>query len=434
MIYAINDTHDPHALSWVKSANVPACDFPIQNLPFGVFEHNGQRRIGIAIGDQILDLAAAAALGHLKGLDGAVLASLDHPTLNVLMSLSPRQWSALRRTIFQLLKQASPAEAQATQLLVPLSSARMVLPAEIGDYTDFYASLFHATNVGKMFRPDNPLLPNYKWIPIAYHGRASSIVPSGTLVKRPHGQTKADTASAPEFGPSKRLDYELEVGVYIGAGNRLGEPIPISEAERHAFGLCLVNDWSARDIQAWEYQPLGPFLAKDFLTSVSPWVVTMEALAPFRAPAFERPAEDPVPLPYLASDEDRQRGGIDLTLEVYLLTPKMRDAGMAPHGVSRSSFRDMYWTLAQMITHHASNGCNLQPGDLLASGTVSGPTKDSQGSLLEIAGRGTTPVMLPLGEKRSFLQDGDEVVMRGFCEREGAARIGFGECRGRIQG
>jgi fumarylacetoacetase len=434
MIYAINDTHDPHALSWVKSANVPACDFPIQNLPFGVFEHNGQRRIGIAIGDQILDLAAAAALGHLKGLDGAVLASLDHPTLNVLMSLSPRQWSALRRTIFQLLKQASPAEAQATQLLVPLSSARMVLPAEIGDYTDFYASLFHATNVGKMFRPDNPLLPNYKWIPIAYHGRASSIVPSGTLVKRPHGQTKADTASAPEFGPSKRLDYELEVGVYIGAGNRLGEPIPISEAERHAFGLCLVNDWSARDIQAWEYQPLGPFLAKDFLTSVSPWVVTMEALAPFRAPAFERPAEDPVPLPYLASDEDRQRGGIDLTLEVYLLTPKMRDAGMAPHGVSRGSFRDMYWTLAQMITHHASNGCNLQPGDLLASGTVSGPTKDSQGSLLEIAGRGTTPVMLPLGEKRSFLQDGDEVVMRGFCEREGAARIGFGECRGRIQG
>jgi fumarylacetoacetase len=434
MIYAINDTHDPRARSWVKSANVTGCEFPIQNLPFGVFEHNGQRRIGIAIGDQILDLAAASALGHLKGLDGAVLASLDHATLNALMSLSPRQWSALRRTIFQLLKQASPAEAQAAELLVPLSSARMVLPAEIGDYTDFYASVFHATNVGKMFRPDNPLLPNYKWIPIAYHGRASSIVPSGTPVKRPHGQTKADTAPAPEFGPSKRLDYELEVGVFIGGGNRLGEPIPISEAERHAFGLCLVNDWSARDIQAWEYQPLGPFLAKDFLTSVSPWVITMEAVAPFRAPAFERPAGDPAPLPYLASQEDRQHGGIDLTLEVYLLTQKMRDAGMPPQRLSRGSFRDMYWTLAQMITHHASNGCNLQPGDLLASGTVSGPTKDSRGSLLELAGRGSEPVVLPSGEQRSFLQDGDEVVMRGFSEREGAARIGFGECRGRVQG
>jgi len=434
MIYSINDTHDPRALSWVKSANIAGCDFPIQNLPFGVVEHNGQRRIGVAIGDQILDLAAAAALGFLRSMDGAVVASLEQPTLNVLMSLSPRQWSALRRNIFQLLKQGSPAEAQAAALLVPLSSARMVLPAEIGDYTDFYASVFHATNVGRMFRPDNPLLPNYKWIPIAYHGRASSIVPSGTPVKRPHGQTKADTAAAPEFGPSKRLDYELEVGVYIGAGNRLGEPIPIGEAERHAFGLCLVNDWSARDIQAWEYQPLGPCLAKDFLTSVSPWVVTMEALTPFHAPAFERPAGDPAPLPYLASDDDRQHGGIDLTLEVSLLTQKMRDAGMAPHRLSRSSFRDMYWTLAQMITHHTSNGCNLLPGDLLASGTASGPTKDSQGSLLELAGRGTEPVMLPSGEKRSFLQDGDEVVMRGFCEREGAARIGFGECRGRIQG
>jgi fumarylacetoacetase len=310
----------------------------------------------------------------------------------------------------------------------------MVLPARIGDYTDFYASVFHATNVGKLFRPDNPLLPNYKWIPIAYHGRASSIVPSGTPVQRPHGQTKADTAAVPEFGPSQRLDYELEVGVYIGGGNRLGEPIPIGEAERHAFGLCLVNDWSARDIQAWEYQPLGPFLAKDFLTSVSPWVVTMEALTPFRAPAFVRSADDPAPLPYLASDKDRQRGGIDLTLEVYLLTRKMRDAGMAPHRLSRGSFRDMYWTLAQMITHHASNGCNLQPGDLLASGTVSGPTRDSRGCLLELAGRGSEPVALPTGEQRSFLQDGDEIVMRGFCEREGAARIGFGECQGQIQG
>lgn len=432
MIYPINETHDPHARSWIPSANALGCDFPIQNLPLGVFEHDGKPRIGAAIGDQILDLAAAAAVNLLKSLDAEVLESLEQPALNRLMRLAPQQWSTLRRAIFGLLNVGSPMQAQVAKLLVPLSSARMLLPAAIGDYTDFYASIFHATNVGSMFRPDNPLLPNYKWVPIAYHGRASSIVPSGTPVKRPRGQTKAD-ADKPDFGPSQRLDYEVEVGVFVGGGNRLGEPIPIGDAERHAFGLCLVNDWSARDVQAWEYQPLGPFLAKNFVTSISPWVVTMEALAPFRVPAFERPPGDPAPLPYLTSDVDRRHGALDLTLEVYLSSEKMRDAAMAPHRLSRGNFRNMYWTLAQMITHHASNGCNLCPGDLLASGTVSGPLKDSRGSLLELAWRGTEPIDLPSGERRSFLQDGDEVVIRGFCEREGTARIGFGECRGQVE-
>ncbi len=312
----------------------------------------------------------------------------------------------------------------------------MLLPAVVGDYTDFYASVFHATNVGKLFRPDNPLLPNYKYIPIGYHGRASSLVPSGTSVRRPSGQTRDGNAD-PKFGPTKALDYELEVGFFVSGGNRLGEPIPIKAAEEDIFGICLLNDWSARDVQAWEYQPLGPFLAKSFATSLSPWVVTMEALAPFRSAAFARPQGDPAPLPYLLDSDDRERGGLDLTLEVALQSAQMRERDIAPAPLSRGNFRDLYWTMAQMLTHHTSNGCNLRPGDLLASGTVSGPDApgaevSARGCLLELTSRGANPITLPSGEQRKFLEDGDEVILRGFCERDGFRRIGLGSCRGTI--
>jgi fumarylacetoacetase len=311
-----------------------------------------------------------------------------------------------------------------------MAEAELRLPLAVGDYTDFYASVHHATNVGSMFRPDNPLLPNYKWVPIGYHGRASSLVPSGTPVQRPAGQLKDPKSEAPSFGPSRSLDYEMELGFVVGSGNALGSPVPIGQAESHLFGLCLVNDWSARDIQSWEYQPLGPFLAKSFATTISPWVVTMEALEPFRVPAFRRPPGDPEPLPYLDSAAGRSRGGLDLTVEVYLTTERMRAAGNPPHKLSRASARDLYWTLAQMLTHHTSNGCSLRPGDLFATGTVSGPAKDSRGCLLELTWRGSEPLTLPSGETRKFLEDGDEVILQGYCEREGAARIGFGECRG----
>jgi fumarylacetoacetase len=308
----------------------------------------------------------------------------------------------------------------------------MHLPAAIGDYTDFYASIYHATNVGKLFRPDNPLLPNYKYIPIGYHGRASSVVPSGAPIKRPNGQSKLADAEQPAFGPSRSLDYELEVGYFIGQGNTLGEAIPMDAAEEHIFGLCLLNDWSTRDIQAWEYQPLGPFLAKNFATTISPWVVTMDALEPFRVPVFQREAGDPEPLPYLRSEAGKKRGGIDLKLEVLLASRRMRDENHLPVRLSQGNARDLYWTLAQMLTHHASNGCNLQPGDLLGTGTISGPTKNSLGCLLEITRRGAEPIQLPTGESRKFLEDGDEVILRGYCEQEGNPRIGFGECRGII--
>jgi fumarylacetoacetase len=328
-----------------------------------------------------------------------------------------------------MLREGSPDAAAARQCLVPMSECEMRIPSLVGDYTDFYASIHHATNVGSMFRPDNALLPNYKWVPIGYHGRASSIVVSGTPVRRPCGQTR-DGEAPPEFGPTKRLDYEMEIGAFIASGNELGEPIRIGEAEDHLFGLCIVNDWSARDIQTWEYQPLGPFLAKNFATTISPWVVTMEALEPFRCESYRRPEGDPEPLPHLRSDRDRQFGGIDITVEVLIATKKMRDAEMSPFRLSRGPFREMYWTLAQMLTHHTSNGCNVVPGDLIASGTVSGTTKDSRGSLLELAWRGTEPVELPTGETRRFIEDEDEIIMRAYCEREGFARIGFGECRG----
>jgi fumarylacetoacetase len=433
MIYSLNETHDPAARSWVDSANTPGADFPIQNLPLGVFDRGKALTcIGIAIGDQILDLTSAAENDCVPGIDEITQEALMDEPLNLLMALGHQRWSALRRAAFSLLCEGCASQADIAKCLVPQSDVRMLLPAIVGDYTDFYASVFHATNVGSMFRPDNPLLPNYKWVPIGYHGRASSIVPSGTPIHRPSGQLKPPDAACPTFGPSKRLDYELEVGVFIGDGNEQGRPITLDHAEEHAFGLCLLNDWSARDLQAWEYQPLGPFLAKSFATTISPWIVTMEALAPYRVPAFSRPTGDPAPLPYLASEANQQHGGIDLKLEVRLATQRMRDESAAPVTISRGNFRDLYWTVAQFIAHHTSNGCNLQPGDLLASGTVSGPEKESRGCLLEMTWGGKEPLQLPNGEKRAFLEDGDEIILRGYCERPGAARIGFGECRGII--
>lgn len=429
----LNETHDPTARSWVESANSPDTDFPMQNLPLGVFEGGKELpSIGVGIGDQVLDLAAVAEAELIPGIDEITQEALLEDSLNLLMALGAERWHALRRGIFELLRHDYSNRNAVELCLVPMSRATMLLPAHIGDYTDFYASIYHARNVGALFRPDNPLLPNYKWVPIAYHGRASSIVPSGSPVRRPQGQTKADSADAPIFGPSRRLDYELELGVFIGPGNEEGTPIPIAEAARHAFGVCLVNDWSARDIQAWEYQPLGPFLAKNFATTISPWIVTMEALAPYRVPAFQRPEGDPAPLPYLSDPADQTGGGLDLWLEVLISTRKMRDQNVPAHRLSRGNFRDMYWTLAQMITHHSSNGCNLQPGDLLASGTVSGEPKDSRGCLLELTSKGTNPIQLSTGEERAFLENGDEVIIRGYCQREGRPRIGLGECRGTI--
>lgn len=430
---ALNATHDANLRSWVESANQPDTDFPIQNLPLGVFRPRGNAepaRIGVAIGDQILDLAACHQAGLLAELPESLQMACAVANLNSLMALGNSAASQLRQQVSQLLRvDRSPPDAN---VLIAMAEAELLLPALIGDYTDFYASIFHATNVGKLFRPDNPLLPNYKYVPIAYHGRASSIVPSGTTISRPQGQRKRPDETVPSFGSSQLFDYELEVGCFVGAGNALGEPIPIDRAEAHLFGLCLVNDWSARDIQAWEYQPLGPFLSKSFATSISPWVVTLEALAPFRCPAFVRPESDPQPLPYLTSDENTSQGGIDLTLEVWICSDQMRAAGMPPHRLSHGSFQQMYWTIAQMLTHHTSNGCNLRSGDLMASGTVSGPEPGSQGCLLEITQRGANPIELPTGEVRSFLADGDEVIVRGYCQREGFMRIGFGECRGRV--
>jgi fumarylacetoacetase len=430
---SINETHSPDLHSWVESANQPDTDFPIQNLPFGVFSLNGQSEpphIGVAIGDRILDLAQCHSVGLLHDLPTEIQTACAASSLNQLMAMGSSAASTLRQWLSQFLRTTGNASPPEHPVLVAMADAEMLLPAQIGDYTDFYASIFHATNVGKLFRPDNPLLPNYKYVPIAYHGRASSIVPSGTAIQRPIGQRKPPDASVPRFEPTQMLDYELEVGWFVGMGNALGEAIAIDQANDHIFGLCLVNDWSARDIQAWEYQPLGPFLAKNFATSVSPWVVTLEALAPFRCTAFQRGSNDPSPLDYLTSSANSQSGGIDITLEVWLQSAKMRSQNMEPIRLSRTSFKTMYWTLAQMLTHHASNGCNLRAGDLLASGTVSGAEAGTQGCLLEMTQRGQHPIELPSGETRSFLQDGDEVILQGFCEQEGYRRIGFGNCQG----
>ncbi len=416
---ALDETHDPALRSWVESANDPAGDFPIQNLPFGRFRcADGEPwRIGVAIGDQVLDL-------HATGL-------VHHADMNRLMAAGPQARRELRAALSRGLSCGSTLRARWRDALVAQSQVQLGVPCEIGDYTDFYAGLHHATTVGRLFRPDQPLMPNYKWVPVGYHGRASSIVASGTDVHRPRGQVKAAQADAPVLQPSGRLDYELEVAVYIGAGNALGEPIPVGTAEDHVFGLGLLNDWSARDIQAWEYQPLGPFLAKNFATSVSPWIVTLEALAPFRVP-FERPEGDPAPLPHLDTPALHTRGLFDLTLEVSLQTAAMRVAGQPPQRLTRSNFRDAYWAVAQLVAHHTVGGCNLRAGDLLGSGTMSGPGADQGGSLLELSQGGLQPITLDHGETRTFLHDGDRVVLQAHAERPGAHRIGFGECVGTV--
>jgi fumarylacetoacetase len=412
----VNRTHDPKLQSWVESANDPATDFPIQNLPFGIFRKKGSRetpRGGVAIGDQVLDLAA---VGLKTGSNLNRLAAAGRPA-----------WTSLRAVLSKGLSDPKQKKRFA-KYLVPMKKAELLLPVAIGDYSDFYTGIYHAQNAGRLFRPDNPLLPNYRWVPIGYHGRASSIVVSGTPVTRPFGQTKAPDASSPSFGASKRLDFELELGFVIGPGNALGKPVPVAKALDHVFGVTLFNDWSARDIQAWEYQPLGPFLGKSFASTMSPWIVTLEALEPFRCEAFKRAGDEPAPLPYLADERDRKNGNFDIRLEALLRTPKMR----APHRLSLSNFRHSYWTPAQIVAHQASNGCNLQPGDLLGSGTISGPTPDSLGALLEITQGGRNPVALPDGETRAFLEDGDELILRGRCERVGCRSIGFGEAAGRI--
>jgi fumarylacetoacetase len=435
---ALDETHDPGLTSWVASANAHGTDFPIQNLPLGVFRRAGSAeafRGGIAIGDQILDLAAALHAGVLTG-PGAAAAAL--PTLNEFMAAGPATWSALRLVSSRALRSDSGQHAVLSACLVPQARAQYALPARIGDYTDFYTSIHHATAVGALFRPDNPLLPNYKWMPIGYHGRCSSIAISGQNFSRPSGQILSSggasrASTTPTLAASQRLDYELELGVFIGAGNALGSAISIDAAESNVFGLCLLNDWSARDLQAWEYQPLGPFLGKNFATTISPWIVTLEALQPFRLP-WTRPADDPQPLAYLDSPALRQHGAIELQLEVWLETEFMRRAGLPPHRLSHSNFRDAYWNIAQMVAHHTVNGCNLRPGDLLGTGTQSGPQAAQAGSLLELSSGGRQALTLPDGETRRFLEDGDEVIMRGWCERAGAVRIGFGELVGRVLG
>jgi fumarylacetoacetase len=415
----MDQTHNPALTSWVESANAPGADFPIQNLPFGIFKRRGATespRGGVAIGDQILDLAA---IGIKTG-----------PTLNGLAGMGRPAWRRLRSQLSKGLSAEKPNKRFARYLL-PMKQAELFLPVAIGDYTDFFTGIHHATNMGRMLRPDNPLLPNYKWVPIGYHGRASTIGVSGQTFPRPVGQTMAPGAQTPDFGPSKRLDYELEIGVFIGVGNDRGERIALQEAERHVFGLCLLNDWSARDIQAWEYQPLGPFLSKNFASTISPWIITLEALAPYRL-AWTRSEGDPQPLAYLDSPDTRERGAIDIQLEVALETEAM---GRERHPAARlacTSFKHSYWTVSQMVTHHTVNGCGLKPGDLLGSGTESGPTPEEAGSLLELTVGGKQPVQLPNGETRSFLEDGDTVILRAWCEKPGVVRIGFGECRSTV--
>ncbi len=416
----INETHNKDLKSWVETANEPDCDFPIQNLPVCKFIESGEKRIGIGIGDSVLDFEAFFNTALAKGGE------------TVDMNLAAD--TEVRKALQEALGENASTEVKTLlgeHLLTKQSELQYVKPFHIHDYTDFYCSIYHATNVGKIFRPDNPLLPNYRYVPIGYHGRASSIVMSGTDVRRPKGQNRSDTEIPPVYIPSKALDYEMEVGFFVREGNKLGDTIPIGDAEKHIYGLCLVNDWSARDIQGWEAQPLGPFLGKSFATTIAPWVVPLEALAPFRVPVYDR-GDEPAPLEYLLDEKNEKSGGVDMNLDVLIQSEKMRQEGIEPHRLSRSNLKDLYWTVAQMLTHHASNGCNLQFGDLIATGTVSGKEDDQKASLLELTKRGKEPFELPSGETRRFLEDGDEIIMRGFCEREGFRRIGFGECRGRI--
>jgi fumarylacetoacetase len=427
-------TNDPRCRSWVESANAAGCDFPIQNLPFGVFRlrnSNESFRGGIAIGDQIIDLAALAKSAPFSANAARGLHAASQPALNDLMRLGPETWRALRVAVFEGLLEGSPLQATLKTCLMPQSDAQYSLPAHIGDFTDFYASIHHATAVGRMFRPENPLLPNYKWLPVGYHGRSSSIGISPQSFFRPQGQKLPPGSSTPTLGPSSRLDYELELGVFIGEGNSLGAQIPLSRAESQIFGLCLLNDWSARDLQAWEYQPLGPFLAKNFATTISPWIVSLQALAPFRV-AVDRPEGDPTPMAYLDSNVNRTSGAIDIRLEALIETAAMRDRGDPPQRLSSTSFRHSYWTIAQLVTHHTVNGCNLAAGDLLGTGTQSGPAPEEAGSLLELSAGGTKPIRIGDTERRAFLEDGDTVILRGWCEKPAGPRIGFGEARGHV--
>ncbi|MFB3431965.1 MAG: fumarylacetoacetase [Phycisphaerales bacterium] len=442
----IDETHDPKLESWIESANDPSTDFPLQNLPLAtrVAEHDGEvwQSIVTRVGDSFVNLNHISAIAEDLGLDQARWTLFDLEDL-----MTSGNWPAIRKDLQRLLAKGNDTlrnHAEVDEIVIPVDDEELLVPLPIGDYTDFYASVHHATNVGTMFRPDNPLLPNYKWIPVGYHGRASSVVPSGVAIRRPKGQlAPSEDGGAPSYEPCKLLDYELEMGFFVGRENELGEPISIDKAEDHIFGMCLLNDWSARDIQKWEYQPLGPFLAKNFASTISPYIVTMEALAPFRCEAEKRPEGDPQPLKHLDSKANRESGGVDVMLEVFLSSAKMREQGMEPMRISRGSFKNMYWTIAQMLTHHSSSGCNMQPGDLLGSGTVSGPAREARGCLLELTwdgdkdnpvpGTQRTPLKLPTGEERKFLADGDEVILRGYCEREGYRRIGFGECRGIIE-
>ena len=422
--------------SWVASANGHG-DFPLQNLPLGVFSVQGSApRSGVAIGEHIFDLEAALEAGLFEGAAKAAVQATRGGQLNAFFELGRDARIALRERLIELLMEGSTLhgkiEAQGAKLLPLAAHCEMHLPARIGDYTDFYVGIEHAQNVGKLFHPDNPLLPNYKHVPIGYHGRASTVRPSGTDVRRPKGQTLPAGQTEPTFGPCARLDYELELGIWIGQGNAMGESIGIAEAGDHIAGFCLLNDWSARDIQAWEYQPLGPFLSKSFITSVSPWVVTAEALEPFRRAQAARPKGDPQPLPYLFDSRDQAAGAFDIELEVLLITEGLREQNLPAHRLTLSNTQYMYWTVAQMVAHHSVNGCQLQAGDLFGSGTLSGPESGQFGSLLEITEGGKKPIELASGEVRKFLEDGDEIILRARCRRDGFASIGFGECRGKV--
>lgn len=430
----LNNTHAPSLRSWVESANHPETDFPIQNLPFSVFrrhQHAETFRGGVAIGDQVVDMRLACNSGVFTGLAAEAAVAAGQGKLNALMALGGPAWSALRRALSSALAEGAPAKSVLSDCLVPASEVEFDVPAQIGGYTDFYTSIHHATNIGRQFRPDNPLLPNFKWIPIGYHGRTSSIGISGESVLRPLGQMVASGTDTPMVGPSRCLDMELELGIFIGPGNRRGEPVAIREAEQQLFGLCLLNDWSTRDIQRWEYQPLGPFLSKNFASTISPWIVTMEALAPFRVP-YTRSETDPAPLSYLDSLENRQQGLLDINMQADLITPRMRAAGLPPAALCVTSYRHAYWTPAQLVAHHTMNGCNLQPGDMLGSGTMSGPGANEAAALIELTGGAKNPIDLPSGERRTWLEDGDTVMLRAWCERLGSVRIGFGACTGTI--
>lgn len=433
---ALNDTHDPARRSWVESANEPGTDFPIQNLPFGIFRRQGEApRAGVAIGDSIFDLAAAYDAGLFSGQAAQAAEAAREPSLNRLMALDPELISVLRARISDLLRadgtKSGRARALKERLVVPMAEAQVLLPCQTRSYTDFLTSIHHTERNGRLKGLKDPVPATFKYVPVAYHSRSSSLVPSGTPVRRPYGQWR-DESGQIRFGPAESLDYELELGLFIGQGNELGAPIPIEEAERHFFGFCLLNDWSTKEIQWWE-QMLGPFLGKSFTTSISPWIVTAEALAPFRLAPEPRPAGDPAPLPYLSSEADQAAGGFNIDLQAYLSTARMREQGEEPVCITRTSSQTMYWTFAQMVAHHTVNGCNLETGDLLGSGTLSGADEASRGCLVEQTMRGAEPITLPNGERRAWLHDGDEVVLRGRAQREGFVSIGFGECRGRIE-